>query len=248
MLQILSGVYGSATVAPGWTSLIHRWALQLSADVQDMTPLSPAGGHQQLLHDGLLRGAAGNYSCRLPVGIAALTSASALLNSYADEWTFVSNCEARDSTPLGSAWKRYIPGLITSGCELVHYLDALHQLPLMPQSGGIDTLTLQVDAGHRYGMHVVQVGSDTAVNVEDAGGERKITSRFASTAEPTSYGAMPLAGVVITAATFVAEGGVKYRIVTPASALITSVMVKVNRRTSTGSIDIGFVLDGALIN
>ncbi len=235
-MAAINGILGSVTFAGGYTTLARNWSMNIEAAPQDLTPLSPTDNHEQQAHadDCLLRGASGSYSCRLKVcDDATLTSDT--YDTNPEEWMFHQSCEAREITPLGAAWRTYIDGLKRSDIEIVSYIDDTTALPLAGDDG---SATLTAAAATTYSVDYVVVGAESSVDTDDSG--RRVVIRANAYQNPTAS-TLPLSGVS-GAATFTAETGRFYT----GTILITDVVTRVNRRTSEGSIDFQFVINGEL--
>jgi len=235
-MSVISGLTGSITYASGYVVLCDAWHLMLNAALQDGTPLSPTSGHQQLLAAAALKGGAGRYHCKLAVDeIADYSGVS--YNTNPEEWSFMSMCEARETTQLKAAWRTFVAGLINSGFEAVSYIDNITVLPLPGTSG---TTQLTVTTGKNYEMGYIVGDIDVGVSTNDEA--RRINMRALASAAPTSNGGLPVAGTT-GSATFVAYTGRQYA---AAGILVTGILCRVNRRASYGDITVDFVLNGAL--
>ncbi len=164
-MPALSGLNGTVTYAAGYTILAQGWQMMVAAAPQDLTPINPAGDHQQLMTSGLLLGAAGSYVCRLGVPATALGGGGVgAYDAYPEEWQFVNTCEAREVTVLGATWRTYLSGLKTTGIQIVSYIEDTQVLPL---AGTNRTATLQTDTGRFYTVPYVVLGHDSGVDAED---------------------------------------------------------------------------------
>lgn len=236
-MAAIAGLNGSIAFASGYTNIVNGWSANLSADQQDITPLSPAGNHQVLLTTGLLNRASGSYRGKLTVSTAAALSGSsygAPVNPEA--WMFEERCEARDITPLGAAWATFIAGLKTGRCDMTQYLD---DTTALPTAGSAGTALLTCDVG-AYTVPFIVEGVDDGVDVTDT--ERRAIIHAAAASACSCTGGLPLAGVQ-GSATFLAVTGRTYT----GTILITRVMARINRRTSEGSYDVDWVANGALV-
>ncbi len=239
-MAALSGLTGSLTFGAGYTLIVDGWTLNIIATAQPMTPLSPAGNHETNMGAGLLKGGTGSYHCKLAVGPAALYAlAGAGYDPNPEEWSFESSCNPRETTPLGAVgnWRTFLPGLIRSRAELVTYLDDAAALPL---GGAVDTATLTISAGLSLSLPYVVENTHAGIDTGDI--ERRVILSVLGTEAPTPTGAFPLAGIT-GVATLDTDGALDY---TLAEILITSSRVRVNRRTSLGSVDCDFVVSGAI--
>ena len=239
MAEPLSGLSGSVTYACGYTTLIRGWGMGVNAAPQDLTALNPAYSHQVLASTGLLKGAAGSYWCKLVVGPNADHNAGAGgYDTFPEEWTFIQDSEAREVTPFKAEWRTYVPGLRTSGLEMVSYIEDTQALPLAGTTG---TAVLTVDGARHYNVPYVVVGNDSGVDTEDT--ERRVVTTGAGISAPQSVGGLPLAGTECAIKLFAMPATRRYE----GTALVTGVSVSVNRALSIGSIAVGFVINGTLV-
>lgn len=234
----VSGLKGNVTYESGFTNIVNGWSATITADEQDITPLSPNGNHQVLLTAGLLQGASGSYRCKLPVSSVAALDDGGVYNVNPEAWMFEEKCEARDVTPLGADWKEFIAGLVTGRMDLTAYIDDETVLPL---SGATATATLTCDAGG-YSVPYVVLSVDAGVDVADTERRAVLHCGVAGAVTATT---LPLAGTT-GAATFTADSGAPEEY--SGTILIVSVTARLNRRTSEGSLDIGWVAIGEFSN
>ena len=232
----ISGLSGSVTYAAGYTVLLDQWNLGIFAQPQDLTPLSPTAGHQQLSSADLLQGAAGSYHCKLEVdNVATFAHSSYITNP--EEWMFFSACGAREVTPFLATWRTYVKGLLSSGFTSVSYLDDTTPLVI---AGTTAVATLTANAAANYSVPYVVTGVDSGISADDT--LRRVMVSAAAVSSPTPT-VLPVAGTVGNI-TLVGEGARQYTI---AAILATGVMVAVNRRTGVGDIFVDFLANGAVV-
>jgi len=234
-MAAISGILGSVTFASGYTTLAHGWSMNIEAVPQDITGLSPAGNHQQLETTGLLSGASGMYRCKL-----AVVTASAMTGPYVtdpEEFTLVMRCEARETTPLGATWRTFIAGLLSTQLTEVSYIDGTTPIPATIAAG---TAVVTLDSGRSYSVPYIVTRIDGGVDTEDV--ERRLTVEMLGSSAPTPTGLATLIPGINGAFSFVAEGA---RLVS-GTLLVTGVTIRVNRRTSEGSIEVAYVCTGTV--
>lgn len=239
MATALSGLSGSVTYACGYTALIRGWTLGVNAAPQDLTALNPAYSHQVLASTGLLKGAAGVYDCRLAVGAAADHNAGAgQYDTFPEQWTFTQACEAREVTRFKAEWRTFVAGLVTTGLQMVNYVEDTKALPL---AGMTATAVLTVDGARHYNVPYVVLGNDVGVDTDDV--ERRVVTSGAGISAPQSVGGLPLAGDECTIKLYAMAGARRYE----GSGLCTGVSVSLNRALSIGSVAVAFVINGTLV-
>lgn len=235
-MAAVSGLLGSVTYATGYTVLVDQWNLGIFASPQDLTPLTPTLGHQQLSATNLLQGAAGSYHCKLEVDhLATFTHSSYLSNP--EEWAFFSACGAREVTPFLATWRSYVPGLLVGGFTTVAYIDDTTPLVL---AGTTAVATLTASAAASYSVPYVVTGVDAGVSTDDTLRRVMVTAATISNPSPT---VLPVAGTAGDIS-LVAVAGRQYTI---ENILVTGVMCSVNRRTGVGDIFVDFLANGAVV-
>ena len=128
-------------------------------------------------------------------------------------------------------------GLRASALQMVNYLEDTQVLPLAGMTG---TATLWVDAARRYSVPYVVLGTDSGVDVDDA--QRRVVTSGAGISNPASVGGLPEAGIECGIKLY-ADANRRYE----GSALLTGVVVSVNRQASIGSVAAAFVINGTLV-
>jgi hypothetical protein len=231
-MAAISGLNGNVVYASGYTTIVDGWNMNIEAALQDLTPFRPTSNHVVQMTSNLLKGATGGYNCKLGVDHLA-TLASAGYAGDPDEWTFVQTCEAREITPFTAQWRTFIPGLLDSEAEVIHYVDDGETVPLAGDSG---TAVLTVTTGKTVSMPFICQSRSPGVTVADD--QRRITAFLKASGFPTIVG-LPAAGTTGTGEFYISAN----RALT-ATILVTRVQINVNRRESRGSIGIQYVANG----
>jgi len=252
-MAAISGLDGAVAHACGIVTKVNGWSADLDALEQDITSFDDANtdGHQRLMipvaeEDDLLKGCSGTYRCPLSVPAAAIVTAGAnLYDVNIEQWMFWSRCTPHETTPLGAAWRTYKPGIISSGCSVRSWIDDTEPLVVPGEVLTVD-LVLNANAADKITFPSVDsaalcVGVSGAVEID--GSARLLDLAYMAASPPTPAGIFVLAGGACQL-TLTAHTGRTY---TASDAIVTSVLIRVNRREGVGEIECGFVVNGSVV-
>ena len=249
-MPAISGLLGNVAHGAGYVVRVNGWNAELDALEQDITSFADAtaDGYQRLMQpvageDDMLKGGVGAYRCPLSVPAAALVTSGAPYNVNIEQWMFWSRCLPHETTPLGAAWRTYKAGIISSGASVRSWIDDTTP-GIIPGEALLANLLLTANAADSYTFPVATypglvVGVSPAVEID--GSARLVDCAIAASGPPTPAGAFLLAGAAAQL-TLTAGAGRTYI----GDAIITSVMVAVNRREGVGSVECNFVFDGVV--
>lgn len=249
-MAAISGLTGNVAHGAGYVVKVNGWAMDLVGDPQDVTSFANATAdqHQRLFHpvaeeDDMLKGGSGTYSCPLQVPAAAIVTTGAPYNVNIEQWIFTSSCLPHETTALAAAWRTYNAGIISSGAAIRSWIDDT-QAGIIPGEALLANLVLTANAADSYMFPVAThpglvVGVSPAVEID--GSARLVDIAIAASGPPTPAGAFILAGAAAQL-TLTAAAGRTY----VGGAIVTSITVRVNRREGVGSVECGFVWNGAV--
>jgi len=249
-MAAISGLTGLVAHGAGYVVMVNGWAADLDGVTQDITSFAntTADGHQRLFHpvaeqDDTLKGGIGTYRCPLAVPASAIVTTGAPYNINIEQWLFWSRCLPHETTPLAAAWRTYKPGVISSGASIRSWIDDT-QAGIIPGEALLANLLLTANAADSYTMIAathpgIVVGVGPAVEID--GSARLVDIAIAAAGPPTPGGAFILAGGAAQL-TLTADAGRTY----VGDAIVTSVLVTVNRRLGVGSVECGFVFNGVV--
>ena len=250
-MAAISGLTGLVAHGAGIVALVNGWAAELDAQEQDITDFANAtiDGHQRLMlpvaeEDDSLKGCVGTYTCPLAVPATAIVTTGALYNVNIEQWLFWSRCLPHETTPLAAAWRTYKAGVISSGCSVRSWIDDTTPL-VIPGEVALADLLLTANAADSVTFPVLTKGAlcvSVSGAVEIDGSARLLDVGYMATMAPTPAGIFVLAGATAEL-TLTADLGRTYTM----DAIVTSVMIRVNRREGIGEIECGFVADGIVV-
>ncbi len=247
-MAAISGLTGLVAHGAGYVVMVNGWSADLDATEQDITGFADAtlDGHQRLFQpvaeqDDLLKGGVGVYHCPLDVPASAIVSTGAPYNVNIEQWVFWSRCTPHETTPLGAAWRTYKPGIIYSGANVRSWIDDT-QAGIIPGEALTANLLLLANAVDRITFPFatfpgIVTGVSPAVEID--GSARLVDVGILASGPPAPAGTLLLAGGAAQL-TLTADAGRTYI----GDAIVTSVMIRVNRRESIGSVECGFIFNG----
>ena len=247
-MAAISGLDGLVAHGAGYVVQVNGWSADMDATEQDMTGFADAtlDGHQRLFQpvaaqDDLLKGGVGVYHCPLEVPAAAIVTSGAPYNVNIEQWAFWSRCTPHETTPLAAAWRTYKPGIIYSGASVRSWIDDTEP-GIIPGEALLANLLLTANAADSINFPVatypgIVVGVSPAVEID--GSARLVDVAISASGPPTPAGAFLLAGGTAQL-TLTADAGRTY----VGSAIVTSVLIRVNRREGIGSVECGFIFNG----